>query len=215
MVVSIEGSVGCGKSTILTALHDRAYRVKLEPVEEWHDVLSHFYAEPKRYGLALQTTVLSSFIDGGKEVDVMERSALSCRYVFGALLSEDGSMDAEQYEVFKQLYAAVQSRLVKPHACIYIYLTPEACHERMTRRGREAEGDLSLAYLKRLHAKYMDFILEGRYNEERLPFGERLTGHSMFKHLFILDGTQTREALADQVELLVQEYNAVGTTTST
>ena len=51
-VVSINGNIACGKSTLLRALKDNGYEVVTEGLNrgEWGNVLELYYENPKRYG---------------------------------------------------------------------------------------------------------------------------------------------------------------------
>ena len=64
--ISVEGSIGCGKSTILNEL-SKTYNsnnigIYKEPIEDWKDYLDLFYSEPTgRYAFLTQMRVNLSF----------------------------------------------------------------------------------------------------------------------------------------------------------
>ncbi|GAQ92947.1 hypothetical protein KFL_012170030 [Klebsormidium nitens] len=80
------------------------------------------------------------------------------RFVFGELLHEDGTLDPEEWALFRQLYDRSTQQLEVPKICIWVDTPAEVCFERARKRGREAETPLTLAYLKKLEAKYHDFL---------------------------------------------------------
>jgi deoxyadenosine/deoxycytidine kinase len=64
MKISIDGNIGCGKSSILERLcKDMRYPVFLEPVKDWTSWLHLFYKDPARWGLSFNIKVLLSFHD--------------------------------------------------------------------------------------------------------------------------------------------------------
>lgn len=61
--VTVEGNIGCGKSTFLTILMDQFPNIRFiqEPVSEWQNVggkslnlLDKYYKEPNRWGFTFQ-----------------------------------------------------------------------------------------------------------------------------------------------------------------
>jgi deoxyguanosine kinase len=153
--MAIEGNVASGKSTLIktlqAALSCPAY---LEPVEDWSQQLDSFYREPSRYGLALQLKVLTSFLRKGKDehdLSFIERSPLSSRYVFGALLHQDGLLSKCEFDTYEALFDAMSPLLVDPQSCIYVYSAPGVCFMRSALRGRSEETDLTSSYLEKLH----------------------------------------------------------------
>jgi deoxyadenosine/deoxycytidine kinase len=200
MEVTVEGSIGCGKSTLLSALRRARYEVVLEPVASWDAVFKSFYAEPKKYAALMQGLALCSFLRTGpslaRGIKLYERSAPACLHVFGELLGEDGSMDAVQMDAFRRMFESMKPHLVMPRVCIYVHLDPETCLERMRWRGRDAEEIVSEDYLRRLHARYVGFVLEGRVREEDIRFGRQEFAHSWFSEVYVLDGRESRERIA-------------------
>ena len=63
-IVSIDGLIGAGKSTLCDKLHAVGYPVAKEPLQEWtvagHDLLKTFYDDPQRYAYLFQTHCLRS-----------------------------------------------------------------------------------------------------------------------------------------------------------
>lgn len=199
----MEGSIGCGKSTLLRMLSEaEEYDVVPEPVTSWQTVLRSFYEDPKKYATSMQSLVLCSFLRTGPApvtgVKIYERSAFSCLHVFGEMLLEDGSMDAIQFGAFRQVFEAMEPNLVLPRVCIYVHLDPDACVERMRQRGRVAEDNVSVDYLRRLHEKYVGFVLEGKVREGCIRFGRQEFSHSRFSEVYVLDGRDSKEQVANK-----------------
>lgn len=100
--MSIEGNIGCGKTTILENLgealvgNNDSYSLKglLEPVEKWRsyngmNLLDRMYQEPREYGLRFQMLAHNTFLSNHRDayasdadVVVMERSVHSAPMVF-------------------------------------------------------------------------------------------------------------------------------------
>lgn len=153
--VCVEGNIGCGKSTALARLEAlRAdVRVVREPVDEWEPLLAEFYREPCRWALAMQLQVLLSF-DGVANEEascIVERSPMASRHVFGQLLFNEGKMSQQEWEIYKQFYEVLGWT---PDVIVYVDAPPEICMQRIEARGRPAERNVDVQYLKRLEFQY-------------------------------------------------------------
>lgn len=158
MKISIEGNIGCGKSTLISRLcTDTRLPVFLEPVEEWGEWLSMFYADPARWGMLFNTKVLMSF-SKWKNNDfaaIYERSPVSNRYVFCQLQCDQGKVSQLELDLFDEIYKQVAWL---PDAIIYVRTDPHISLQRMQKRARKCEEKVPLDYLQSVHQKYEDIV---------------------------------------------------------
>jgi deoxyadenosine/deoxycytidine kinase len=192
MRISVEGNIGSGKSSLLTALsRNHGLRVFLEPVQKWGDWLSLFYEDPCRWGMSFNLKVLTSFHDhhlsaGGADNDssltLFERSPLTCRHVFTTLQHADGCMNDAELALFDDVYQRLRW---EPDLVLYVRTRPETCMRRIAMRAREAERNITLDYVKRVHTRH-----------EALFHKKHATTHE-------LDGEQPpEEVLADALAII-------------
>jgi len=168
-ILVVDGLIGAGKSTLVTALHSYlqslGHRVVscLEPVQQWMDtgILNLFYKDKVRHAYAFQTytfvTRIQSILEqlelyskfatvhhaAPKPVEylILERSVLTDRYVFMKL------MEDELEPAFKTMYASwfdLHSRLLPfdlntQAHFVYLQTSPEESMVRMNQRGRREE----------------------------------------------------------------------------
>ena len=142
-MISIEGNVGVGKSTVLGELEN----VREERVDSW-TLLPAFYRDSKKYSFAFQLQVVASYADA--EVSYLERSAHSAYHVFSAILHADGFLDDEEMQLLK----TVIDKLPKSDHHIYLRLPAEQCLERIKKRARNGEESISLEYLKKIEERH-------------------------------------------------------------
>lgn len=182
-VISIDGSIGAGKSTVLKRLAvELDIQTFLEPVEDWSRCLERFYEDPQRWGLCLNTKVLCSFARVPRHGIVLcERSPLSCAKVF----AEIGIKDAVEIEVLNDLYGVVGWT---PDLVVYIRTTPGSCIHRIKTRGRTEEANISQEYLFQLHKKY-----------------EKLYNGNGF-NVVVVDGEQDADSVYNDVKAAVSAY---------
>lgn len=154
MRVSIDGSIGVGKTTIVERLAgELGIGVRLEPVEEWGEYLERFYENPKRWSLCFNLRALAS-LSSPSSATLYERSPISCRNVFTEIGFKNGNMNSLEMETFDAIYERIAW---VPDAVIYLRLSPEECMSRIIERGRQSEQIVSMAYLKQLHESYENF----------------------------------------------------------
>jgi deoxyadenosine/deoxycytidine kinase len=175
-VISIEGNIGSGKSTILkefkkvfTTLdgYNKIIYVD-EPVSQWEQIKSKdgknmielFYADPVKYSFSFQMMAYISRLILLKEairkypdsVIITERCLLTDYNIFASMLYEQGKMSEEEYAIYKKWFQYFQTDVVMS-AIIYIQCDPEVSHDRCTKRCRPGES-ISLDYLIECHNKH-------------------------------------------------------------
>lgn len=188
MIVSLEGNIGAGKTSVLERLQARGYAVRPEPVDEWDDFLTKFYENPAEWALPFNLKVLHSFARIDFSVFdshiVVERSPSACRHVFGQLAYNDNHLSPAAWDVFKEYHELLGW---KPDAYIYIQTPVEVCYERMQRRSRECEQGVTMEYLSRI-----DFQYENMLRFSQVPVHR-------------IDGTGTPDQIADHIVLLLAQ----------
>jgi deoxyadenosine/deoxycytidine kinase len=174
-VISIEGNIGAGKTTILRRIEELnlpGVFVLKEPVDEWAEVkdssgkniLEHYYSDPKKYAFAFQAvafntrmTNLKKAFASGNCIIVCERSLQSDANIFAKMLFEDGTMDEISYRAYQSLYRDG----VQPYSLdmvIYLDVPPETCKERIQTRARSGEESIGLDYLKMCDKYHRDWL---------------------------------------------------------
>ncbi|MBI2774428.1 deoxynucleoside kinase [Candidatus Dependentiae bacterium] len=175
-VVSLEGNIGAGKSTFLK-LVERALLVQaiFEPHAKWQQVggtenlLERFYADGQRWAYTFQTyafvtRVMEQEAHARKSrypVQVLERSVFSDRYCFAKNAFEQGLMNALEWKLYQEWFSwLVDGYVAQPAGFIYLRTTPEVCYERLKKRNRSEERNVSLDYLRTIHEKHEQWLIE-------------------------------------------------------
>lgn len=110
-IVAIEGNIGSGKSSLLRQLKQNPlYNVVEEDVETWKSEgwLKLFYSDMKKFSSSFQLrTQLSHMTNKNKFndnlINVVERSPLSNKYIFGQTLLESGFLHPLEYSLIDKL----------------------------------------------------------------------------------------------------------------
>ena len=168
-MIFVEGNIGTGKSTFLTQLSKHC-KVILEPVDEWtqmknangKNILEEFYSDPVRNAYLFQSIAFRSRMKNivNRDDCFIERSIYTDRNVFAKTCREDGLIgDIEWHDYISWFDWLATEFQVKPKGFIYLRCEPEVSLERIHKRNRSGEENISLDYLKKLHAKHDDWLL--------------------------------------------------------
>ena len=178
LVVSIEGNIGAGKSTILDALKSRININGVfmqEPVNVWETVkdesnktiLMKYYENPEKYAFPFQimayTTrlhALKSCIENNSNCDVIvcERSLEADKNIFAKMLYDDSMIECVSYQIYNMLYNNT-ANAYRADAIIYMRADPKECLFRIHKRLRNGENNISMEYLESCHKYYDEWLM--------------------------------------------------------
>jgi deoxyadenosine/deoxycytidine kinase len=171
LIISIEGNIGTGKSTIVENL--KKYMKDIpgvvflkEPVDIWESIkdsntgetiLQKFYADPQKYAFSFQVMAYASRLSvirqqihaiPAPDIIICERSLEADYNIFAKMLHDDGMIDDVNYKIYKHFYEEFSYKYGLD-AVVYIDSDAEICHERIKKRAREGESGIPLDYLQK------------------------------------------------------------------
>ena len=183
-IVTIEGNIGCGKSTILNCIQEYNSNANVpiilvkEPVDEWENIkdntgksiLQLFYENPHEYAFSFQMMAYISRLNNLKKaimentnsIIVTERSLLTDKFVFAKMLKDDNKIKDVDYAIYLNWFDTF-SQDFPVHKVIFMNSTPTTCYDRISRRSRTGENNITFDYLKNCH-KYHDKMMENYCN---------------------------------------------------
>ncbi len=178
-IISIEGNIGSGKSTVVHNLEQKLknnqdYVFLREPVDIWQSIkdqygktiLEKFYENQEKYSFAFQvmayatrTAILQEAIRKNPQCKYVlcERSLEADNRIFAKMLFDDNKMEKVEYEIYEYFYKT-RKQDMNLDAVIYIDADAETCLERIKKRSRNGETNISLEYLqncKDYHDKWL------------------------------------------------------------
>ena len=202
-LITIQGNIGSGKSTIVKKLQDRYGENKRicflqEPVDIWNNIkdengktiLSLFYENQKEYSFSFQMMayisrlqILKKAVDEGYDYIVSERSLDTDKNIFAKMLYDDKNIKYVEYQIYLKWFEEFQPLFQEEHV-VYVRTEPEIAYKRVNKRAREGEN-IPIEYLENCH----------RYHEEWL-----MTDDSYKSHLLLIDGNQDIEENPEVME---------------
>ena len=173
-IYTIEGNIGSGKSTLLKLLAKYKPIIAIqEPVNVWRsikdidgkDMIEKFYKNQEKYAFSFQMMAYISRLhllkknlrENPNGIFITERSVFTDRNVFAKMLYDDGKIESVNYEIYLQWFDEfVKDIPIK--GIIYLKTTPNICFERIKKRNRKGEENMSTKYINRCHGYHQEWI---------------------------------------------------------
>lgn len=112
MVIAIEGTIGAGKTTVMTQFNEEwpgTCSCVYEPVKEWTEnttMLADLYNEPKRHAFGFEVgsiLQLSKHHPEQEQIIIQERSIFAAYYVFSTCQHELGDISQAEFDMLTEL----------------------------------------------------------------------------------------------------------------
>jgi len=170
----VEGNIGTGKTTFLKTLQQSLSHtiVTLEAVDYWEkesqsqSILKNFYESPHRWAYTMETLALKVRIpehikqQESHLPNIVERSIYSGYHCFAYNSFQQGFLNQLEWNIYNSWFNFLTSRrCLPPTGFIYLRATPETSYKRTVQRNRGAEESISIEYLKQIHDKHEDFLV--------------------------------------------------------
>lgn len=168
--ISLEGNIGSGKTTVLQIISKMTdFTVIPEPIDNWSNLkginlLQNSYTDPKEHFFTLQMyiylTQLQSYHMTPGQIRIFERSPHSSHKVF--VEGRKQHFDQAKTEVCNEWYKLLVNNnpiSFDLDLILYIKTHPEIALDRIIKRGRHEEKDLSLKTISELHLLHEQWLL--------------------------------------------------------
>lgn len=181
ILISIEGNIGSGKTTFIKHLRlitddDGANKDIIfvpEPVNEWtdvkdssgEDILTKFYRDPDKYAFSFQMLafftrhklISKALEENTDSIIITERSMGTDMNIFAQMLRDDGKLDEIEFKIYMKWFESLCDS-VKVDKYIYLHTTPDISFNRILKRNRRGEENISKDYIKNCHSYHLKWI---------------------------------------------------------
>lgn len=183
LIISIEGNIGVGKSTLLRLLEQKYSKIAdfvEEPVGVWEEILDEngknllqlYYEDKKRWSYTFQNLanvtrldiIASKLQNSKKPILILDRSLIADREIFARMLYDKGLMTKLEWGAY-QKWNNFYEKFIAPDEkinIIYLSCSPDKAYSRIQLRGREAEKTIDLEYLESVHKYHQDWFERDR-----------------------------------------------------
>jgi deoxyadenosine/deoxycytidine kinase len=167
--VAVEGVIGVGKTTLAKRLsRSMGGNLVLEVVEE-NPFLARFYDDPEAW--AFQTQIFFLLSRYKQQLQIPQRELFAQSVVADYIFAKDQifatiNLADEELALYRTIVPLLDARVTRQDLVIYLQATTEVLLERIRRRGRSFEREISREYLETLSEAYNHFFFH--YDETPL-----------------------------------------------
>ncbi len=165
----VEGVLGVGKTSLCEFLaREMNARLIAENVED-NPFLAKFYKDMRAYAFQAQMFFLLSRFRQQQELqqqDLFSRNIISDFLFAKDRIFANITLDENELVLYDRLYNIFKEKVLKPDLVIYLQSSTEILLQRIRRRGRPYEKDISPEYIDSLNQAYNYFFFH--YNETPL-----------------------------------------------
>ncbi|MEK7314450.1 MAG: deoxynucleoside kinase [Deltaproteobacteria bacterium] len=159
--IAVEGPIGVGTTSLAELLvNEIKGKVILEEVDG-NPFLPRFYADTRKFAFQTQLFFLLNRYQQQKELS--QRDLFAKTVISDYLFAKDRifaylNLDENELCLYEQVYVLLDASLPKPDLVIYLQASSEVLIERIKKRGKVYEKDISEDYLKRLVDAYNKYF---------------------------------------------------------
>lgn len=165
-IITIDGNIGSGKSSILNYLH-KTYKISidLEPIESWNSYLSEMYDKNNdTFKFQVRIWLDRCWVqEKSDKITLMERSPYFIKNTFIELAHELQMINDTEYNMLLDLHKKTDT-LWSCNTYIYLRSNPENCYRRLRKRNRLSEKNITEEYIKKLHESHEENYKRGIEN---------------------------------------------------
>lgn len=161
-LISIEGNIGAGKTTLSTMIaNDFNAKLILERFAD-NPFLPKFYEDQSRYAFPLEMSFLADryqqFMDDTSQFDLFKNFMVSDYDIFKSLIFAKVTLQREEYNLYRKVFNFMYKEVKKPEIYLYLYQNTERLLANIKKRGRDYEQNIDPEYLEKINRGYLDFI---------------------------------------------------------
>ncbi len=159
--IAIEGVIGVGKTTLARRLSKTLEASMVLEVVEENPFLARFYDDPEAW--AFQTQIFFLLSRYRQQRELSQRDLFAGSIVSDYVFAKDQifatiNLGEDELTLYRTIVPLLEARLVKPDLVVYLQATTDVLLERIHRRGRPFEREISREYLETLSEAYNHFF---------------------------------------------------------
>ena len=161
--IAVEGLIGVGKTALAERLAQRLPAKLIKEEVEENPYLAKFYKDIKSY--AFQTQLFFLFSRYKQQQEMRQAASLFEQHVVSDYLFEKDrifaylNLNETEINLYEKVYVTLVRELTKPDLVIYLQASLDTIRDRIRKRDRGVERDISSDYLDALGDAYNKFFL--------------------------------------------------------
>jgi deoxyguanosine kinase len=162
--IALEGPIGAGKSTLAKILAEEFGARLITEEPEQNPFLGPFYKDPKRHALSVQLFFLLQRYSQQQDLlqgDLFASGGIVSDYLFDKdRLFAALTLSPDELALYDRIFHSLQPRVIKPDLVVYLQARTEVLLERVHRRGRPEEKNITPEYLTDVAQAYARYFFD-------------------------------------------------------
>jgi deoxyadenosine/deoxycytidine kinase len=163
-LILVAGNIGAGKTSLTERIGSRlGWHTAFESVSD-NPYLPDFYEDMAKWSFHLQIYFLGHRAEQFLELSENRQSAIADRsiyedaFIFARALYHLGNLSERDYLAYRRVFNLVTKSLPAPDLLIYLKCPASVLMDRITKRGRAMESNITIEYLSLLESFYDDWM---------------------------------------------------------
>lgn len=167
--IAVEGNIGAGKTTVARLLaEETGSRLFLEEVDD-NPFIEKFYGDMGGY--AFQAQIFFLLNRYRQQTEIAQQDLFTDLMVADYLFAKDriyahAVLGDDELVLYNRMHSLLEGRIVKPDLVIYLQADQEVLMQRIMKRGRSYEKNISDEYISGLNEAFNHFFFH--YDESPL-----------------------------------------------
>ncbi len=171
--ITVEGPIGVGKTTLSKAIAEHFQFHLLREIVDENPFLGKFYENIEEWSFQTEMFFLCNRY---KQLEDIETKYLSNQmpvvadyHIFKNLIFAQRTLKKKQYEKYLKIFKILTQDMPVPNMVIYLHANLDTLLQRIQKRGREIEKNISPLYLEQLSLDYHQFMHEFKVQHPEIP----------------------------------------------
>ncbi|KHD84454.1 deoxyguanosine kinase [Heyndrickxia ginsengihumi] len=171
--IAVEGPIGIGKTSLAKAISQQFQFHLLKEIVDENPFLGKFYKNIEEWSFQTEMFFLCNRY---KQLEDINRDYLqhqlpvvSDYHIFKNIIFAKRNLQEQEYRKYLQIYNILTSDMPQPSLVIYLHASLEILLQRIAKRGREFEKNMSEEYLQQLSADYELFMEQFEQTHPNIP----------------------------------------------
>lgn len=160
--ITIEGTIGAGKTTLAKRLaSDYNGKLILEQFED-NPFLPKFYEDPERHAFPVELYFMAERFQQLKKLlsegDIFSSFTVSDFLFQKSLIFAQQNLTDNEAKLYRMLFDIINPTLPKPDIVLYLYAPVDKLLANIKKRGRDYEQNIEAAYLQKIQNAYLEYF---------------------------------------------------------
>lgn len=160
--ITIEGSIGAGKTTLAHLLAERLQAKLILEAFADNPFLPSFYENPARFAFPVELFFMAERYKQLNSLlaaqELFAPTTISDYLFVKCLLYAKVTLSEEEFKLYQRLFDIIHQQLIAPDLIVYLHNPLERLQRNIKERGRPYEANISGDYLMKIQDTYLSYL---------------------------------------------------------